>query len=158
MFSKIVFLLLLLTVLPPAAPAVPPPLKQEGLDVILFGEKPPAPITGEAIRKNLAGEWHQFTLWTHREASSLQDLLAGWLVILLVVLGGTLVLRKLRGRLDAGSLGWRIELLLVLGEPLLLLTGLAGCFLFLVPVLRSLPGAYRSSVRIFGAGGKLRHG
>ena len=156
MFPKTAAILLLSAVIPTAAPvpgagaAAPSdhPAPND-LGAILSGDRPLDPISGEALRKNLAGDWRAFLDWVNREAASLQDLLVGWLAVLLVVLCGILILRRLRGRVASNRLSWRGELFLVLAEPLLILTGMGACFLFLVPILRSLPEIYTVNVRIF---------
>ena len=143
MVPKFVLAALILTVVSampaPAAAAVPVP-----------SDAVPAALPAPPERKNLAGEWRRFRVWAKCEAESLRDLLGGWLATLLAMLGGLLVIRKLRRKRHFPKrASWRLELAAALAEPMLILAGLCGGFLFLLPLLRAMPTHHPTAGRLF---------
>ena len=88
--------------------------------------------------------------WWNRETYHLQWLAYGTILIAAGIgIALAVIRRKKKEWLSVSSPSWKRELTAVLAEPLLILLGITGIFIFLIPVLRSVPELLICNVRIF---------
>jgi len=147
---KLFHLLLLLICLTPLLFSAEPKKDPGELIDILSGKEKivlPAPIP---IKERFRKDSELLKNWWNREADALKWLAVGSIGILGGVGIGMLFLRRIRKKwMSRPALKWREELFIVLAEPVLILIGAAGIFLFLIPILRSIPELYSCNVRFF---------
>ncbi|MDD4816416.1 MAG: mechanosensitive ion channel family protein [Victivallaceae bacterium] len=128
----------------------PPPADNGSLLSIISGEAPLAELSEQSIRSRAGHDWRNLKKWWHAESGAIMLLTAGAVAVFLAVWGGVMLVRRAKKKLlERGHGGWHVELLAAVSEPLLVLIGLGGGFILLIPVLRSLPDFYTFNIRFF---------
>lgn len=122
---------------------------ESDFDRILSGEETLPVFNRKEIAADVHDDTHRFRSWLRKQRDALYTLLVASGVSILVGIGFALLIRHLVTRNEKRKHRMRWQVIAALSGPVILMLVSGAIFLFLLPVLHSLPTVYPVEARLF---------
>ena len=122
---------------------------ESDLDRILSGEEALPVLNERAVSADMRDGMHRVRVWMHKQGDAFFTFLIASGVSILIGVALALFIRHLVTRNDAEKKRMRWQVVAALSGPVILLLVSGAIFLFLLPILHSLPMLYPIEARLF---------
>lgn len=134
---------------PTVRPATDMDAVESDLDRILSGEEALPVLSEQKVSSDVHGALHRFRVWLHKQRDALYTFLIASGVSILLGAALALFMRHLVARHEKERHRMRWLVVAALSGPVILMLASGAIFLFLLPILHSLPSIYPIEARLF---------